>query len=61
MESEMKKEKEEKCEDELPDNPPSVEEEEEAPEDGWFCPQYSELPLSIPPVAEEEIERIGTS
>jgi hypothetical protein len=47
------------CEEEVPGNPPCAGE-QEPPEDGWFCPQYSESPLSVPPVAEEEIERIGT-
>jgi hypothetical protein len=32
-----------KCEEELPDNPPSVEH-EEPPEDAWFCPKCSDSP-----------------
>ena len=53
----VKVEAEEKCEDELPDNPPSVEEEEEAPEDGWFCQECSESPCQFLQW-QEELERI---
>jgi hypothetical protein len=54
---EVKVEAEEKCEDELADNPPSVEEEEEAPEDGWFCLECSESPCQFLQW-QEELERI---
>ena len=50
-------EAEPKCEEKLPDNPPSVEEEEEAPEDGWFCQECSESPCQFLQW-QEELERI---
>ena len=37
---------EQKCEEKLPDNPPCVEE-QEPPEDRWFCPQCSESPCQF--------------
>jgi hypothetical protein len=48
-EGEKAKEKggvEDKCEEELPDNPPFVEE-EEPPEDAWFCPNCSDSPCQF--------------
>jgi hypothetical protein len=46
----------EKCEEELPDNPPSAEE-DEPPEDGWFCPHCLESPCQFLQ-RQEELERI---
>jgi hypothetical protein len=42
----LKVEAAEKCEEELPDNPPSAEE-DEPPEDGWFCPHCSASPCQF--------------
>jgi hypothetical protein len=42
----LKAEAKETCEEELPDNPPCAEEDEPM-EDGWFCPQCSELPCQF--------------
>jgi hypothetical protein len=53
---EYKKERKEECEEEGPDNPPCVEE-QEPPEDGWFCPQCSESPCQFLQW-QEELERI---
>jgi hypothetical protein len=49
-------EAEQKCEKELTGNPPCAEE-QEPPEDGWFCPQCSELPCQFIQW-QEELERI---
>ena len=47
----LKVEAAEKCEEELPDNPPSAEEDEptedEPTDDGWFCPHCSESPCQF--------------
>ncbi len=56
----LKVEAAEKCEEELPDNPPSAEEsaeEDEPTEDGWFCPHCSESPCQFLQW-QEELERI---
>jgi hypothetical protein len=52
----LKVEAKETCEEELPDNPLCAEE-EEPPEDGWFCPHCSELPCQFLQW-QEELERI---
>jgi hypothetical protein len=49
-------EAEQKCEEELPNNPPCAEE-QEPPEDRWFCPQCSESPCQFVQW-QEELERI---
>jgi hypothetical protein len=49
---------EDKCEEELPDNPPSVEQ-EEPPEDAWFCPQCSDSPCQFLQW-QEELEKCVT-
>ena len=57
----LKVEAGEKCEEELPDNLPSAEEDEptedEPMEDGWFCPHCSESPCQFLQW-QEELERI---
>jgi hypothetical protein len=52
----LKVEAAEKCEEELPDNPPDAEE-DEPPEDGWFCPHCSESPCQFLQW-QEELKRI---
>jgi hypothetical protein len=52
----LKVEAKETCEEELPDNPLCAEE-EEPPEDGWFCPHCSESPCQFLQW-QEELERI---
>jgi hypothetical protein len=52
----LKVEAAEKCEEELPDNPLSAEE-DKPPEDGWFCPHCSDSPCQFLQW-QEELERI---